>query len=98
MGSMRILTVSQLVGISSDWIRKAERAGLLPPAQRDRAGHRRYREEDIERIRAVLFSPRRRPMGAARKKELRLPNVERTFLDVRDLDSLIDNAKIAGGA
>jgi DNA-binding transcriptional MerR regulator len=52
---MRILSVAQVLGVSPDWIRKQERAGTIPPARRDRNGHRRYTEEDVKHIRQLLF-------------------------------------------
>lgn len=34
--------------VSVDTIRRWEREGRIPPAQRTRGGHRRYRRSDIE--------------------------------------------------
>lgn len=53
---MRIHDVATQLGVSTGWIRRQERAGIVPLAPRDRNGHRRYGAEDVERIRALLFS------------------------------------------
>lgn len=39
------------LGITAGWLRKGEKAGVLPRAKRDRNGHRYYTPEDIERLR-----------------------------------------------
>jgi DNA-binding transcriptional MerR regulator len=39
------------LGLSAEWLRKGEKRGVLPPARRDRNGHRYYTAEDIERLR-----------------------------------------------
>ncbi len=41
------------------WLRGLERAGVIPPAQRDFSGYRVYCEADIARIREVLESRQR---------------------------------------
>jgi MerR HTH family regulatory protein len=43
----RISEAAREIGISAEWLRM----GFLPPALRDRNGHRYYIEEDIERMR-----------------------------------------------
>lgn len=55
---MRIIDVAQQLGISADWLRRLERKGRIPPAKRDINGHRRYTEEDVKRLRAVIFHDR----------------------------------------
>ncbi len=59
---MRIGELAKHVGISADWLRRQERTGNIPAAPRDRNGHRRYDEDDVDRIRRVVFdsSNRRR--------------------------------------
>ena len=54
---MRIGELAKRLGISRDTIRRLERRGLLAP-KRDWAGHRRFTEADLERIRNVLFRER----------------------------------------
>lgn len=51
---MRIKDVAALVGISSDTIRRWERAGLSPQPNRDVKGWRLYEEHDVVRLRGVL--------------------------------------------
>ena len=43
------------LGLSAEWLRQGERRGALPPARRDRRGHRFYTLEDIERLRKRRF-------------------------------------------
>jgi len=52
---VRVVDVARKLGISADWLRRLERAGRIPSAPRDFHGHRRYAQEDLERIRAILF-------------------------------------------
>ena len=52
---MRIAAVAQELGVSSDWLRRLERAGEIPKAQRDVNGHRRYATDDVVRLRELLF-------------------------------------------
>ena len=47
----RIPEAARELGISIEWLRKGEARGFLPPALRDRNGHRCYAEEDMERMR-----------------------------------------------
>ena len=54
----RIYSVSEAarnLGLSVDWLRRAERRGSLPPARRDGNGHRYYTPEDLERLRNRRF-------------------------------------------
>lgn len=55
--AMRIGGVSSEMKVSRDWLRRLERKGVVTPL-RDRVGHRRYSEADIQRIRAALFPPK----------------------------------------
>lgn len=50
---MRIQTITQQTGISSQTIRYYESIGLLPPPPRLPNGYRNYDEEDVERVRFV---------------------------------------------
>ena len=71
------LTVAQLarsVGIKPDTIRYYEKAGLLPPAQRTAADHRRYDDAAVDRLRFIQ---------GAQRLGLRLREI-RTLLEVRD--------------
>jgi len=52
---MRIGNVAMQLGIGADWIRRLERKGRISKAQRDCNGHRRYRPEDVEILRATIF-------------------------------------------
>jgi DNA-binding transcriptional MerR regulator len=45
-----ISDAAQQSGISAHTLRYWERAGLLQPVSRNGSGHRRYAEEDLERI------------------------------------------------
>ncbi len=60
---MRVVDVARELGFSGDWIRRAEKQGLIPPAQRDLNGHRRYSSEDVKRLRELLFRPARQDEG-----------------------------------
>jgi DNA-binding transcriptional MerR regulator len=42
---------ARALGLSAEWLRVGEKRGSLPPARRDRNGHRYYTLEDIERLR-----------------------------------------------
>lgn len=54
---MRIRAIASELGVSPDWIRRAERAGRIPPIPRDVNGHRRFSRADVERLRVALFPP-----------------------------------------
>jgi DNA-binding transcriptional MerR regulator len=52
MGAMLTITdAAQASGVSAHTLRYYERASLLDPIDRNGSGHRRYRDEDLERIR-----------------------------------------------
>jgi DNA-binding transcriptional MerR regulator len=53
---MRVIDVAKKLEISRDWLRQSEKAGLIPPALRDRNGYRRYTPELVAEIREILFS------------------------------------------
>ena len=55
---MRVIDVARTFRVSADWLRQLERTGKIPPPSRDLNGYRRYSEEDLARIREVLFKPR----------------------------------------
>lgn len=46
-----IAAAAKTSGLSAHALRYYERAGLLDPIDRDESGHRRYRDEDLDRIR-----------------------------------------------
>ena len=57
----RIYNVSEAareLGLSAGWLREGEKRGALPPARRDRHGHRYYTLQDIERLRNRRLSGR----------------------------------------
>ena len=59
---MRTAEVARQLGVSPSWLRKLERAGRVPAAPRDSlSGQRRYTQEDLERLRAVLYPPEPAP-------------------------------------
>ena len=49
-------------GRTGDWLRKLERAGIIPEAPRDFSGYRVYTPEYVEHIRQIILN-RRRPEG-----------------------------------
>jgi DNA-binding transcriptional MerR regulator len=49
--TLTITDAARVSGLSPHALRYYERAGLLQPIDRNGSGHRRYREEDLERIR-----------------------------------------------
>ena len=51
---MRIGEIAKSMGVSQATIRRLERRGVIA-AQRDWAGHRRYTEDDVAKIRVFLF-------------------------------------------
>jgi len=62
---MRIGKVAARLAVSPDWLRRLERSGRIPAPPRDLVGHRRYRPEDIEAIRQILFPREERPARTA---------------------------------
>jgi DNA-binding transcriptional MerR regulator len=46
----RISEAARELGLSTEWLRQGEKRGSLPPARRDRNGHRYYTPEDIQRL------------------------------------------------
>jgi excisionase family DNA binding protein len=52
---MRIGEVAKMLGFCPDTIRSLEKSGKLT-FRRDRNGDRRFTEEDVERIRQVMFT------------------------------------------
>jgi DNA-binding transcriptional MerR regulator len=48
--TLTISDAAQKSGISAHTLRYWERAGLIQPVTRNGSGHRRYAEEDLERI------------------------------------------------
>jgi DNA-binding transcriptional MerR regulator len=49
--TLTIADAARASGLSAHALRYYEKAGLLEPVDRDASGHRRYREEDLDRIR-----------------------------------------------
>ena len=54
---MRIGEASRQVDRSDKWLRTAEAAGTIAKAKRDMNNCRHYTEEDIEKIRNIIFPP-----------------------------------------
>ncbi len=73
---MRVAHLCRRLEISPDWLKRLERAGVVPPARRDLNGHRRYDEEDLERLRELLLQ---RKQGGRRQN----PTEEATPTPVR---------------
>ncbi len=55
---MRISSFARKVGFSADSLRQMERHGRIPAARRDHNGHRRFTEDDVARLRAMLLRQR----------------------------------------
>ncbi len=51
---MRISSFAEKVGVHPSTIRRYEKAGLFH-ARRDRQGHRRFGDEDVERFRRIFL-------------------------------------------
>ncbi len=51
---MRVIDVARKLNISTTWIRKLEKDRVLSTVTRDINGHRRYSDEDVQRIKAIL--------------------------------------------
>jgi excisionase family DNA binding protein len=64
---MRIQEAARRLGISADWLKELERRGVVIPVPRDLHGHRRFSEEDVERLRQRLF-PSQETTGAGEAK------------------------------
>jgi DNA-binding transcriptional MerR regulator len=47
-----ISEAGRMLSLSAEWLRQGEKRGSLPPARRDRNGHRYYTREDLERLRS----------------------------------------------
>ncbi|MFI5339846.1 MAG: MerR family transcriptional regulator [Candidatus Methylomirabilales bacterium] len=57
---LRPIDVARQLGRSASWLKALERAGIIPPAQRDElSGARFYVAEDVERIRQALLARKR---------------------------------------
>ncbi len=62
METKRVYGISEAareLGLSADWLRQGEKRGALPPARRDRNGHRIYTPEDLECLRNRRLLERR---------------------------------------
>jgi DNA-binding transcriptional MerR regulator len=51
---MRVSQAARALGISADTLKRYERLGRIRPA-RDRFGHRRYTDDDLDTVRRYLF-------------------------------------------
>ena len=65
---MELSTVSQVareLGISVDWLRKAEKQGRIPQAKRKLCGWRAYTPDDVDNLkRILLYEPTEKQYGA----------------------------------
>jgi DNA-binding transcriptional MerR regulator len=61
---MRVQGMARQLGISGEWLKHLERIGVFPPAARDVNGHRRYVEEDVDRLRWLLICAQNRTAKA----------------------------------
>jgi len=61
---MRIAEVARRLKVSRDWIRRLDRDGVIAKPTRDINGHRRYSDEDLTRLRSLLFPSEDREGGA----------------------------------
>lgn len=57
-GPMSVAQLAARVGVRPDTIRYYERAGLLPPAMRTAADHRRYGEDSVDRLHFIQGAQR----------------------------------------
>lgn len=73
-GPMSVAQLAARVGVGPDTIRYYERTGLLPPAARTAADHRRYDEDSIDRLHFIQ---------GAQRLGLRLRDIA-ALLSVRD--------------
>ena len=56
---MELFTVSQVarqLGMSVDWLRKAEKQGRIPQAKRQLCGWHAYTPEDVANLKRILLS------------------------------------------
>lgn len=67
---MRVAHLCGRLGISTDWLKELERTGFVPRAARDMNGHRRYEEEDLERLKKLLLQRKQGSVGKTRPKKL----------------------------
>ena len=54
VGMIRIGTVAKLLAVDATTLRRYEKAGKIPQAQRTALGFRVYTEEEIEKIRKAI--------------------------------------------
>ncbi len=52
---MRVKDAAEQLEVSIDLLKQLGKRGLIPAPLRDHAGHRRYRPEDVEVIRRVIY-------------------------------------------
>lgn len=66
---MKIGQLARAVGCNAQSIRHYESLGLLPPSRRTPTGHRRYGEEDLDRLLRVRRA-RRQGLSLAQIRDL----------------------------
>lgn len=52
---MRVGKVASVLGVSPDFVRDLERRGAIAPFPRDINGHRRLTEDDVARLRELIY-------------------------------------------
>jgi hypothetical protein len=50
-----VADAAAVLGASGAWIKLQERQGKIPAIRRDRNGHRRFEENDLLRLRRLLY-------------------------------------------
>jgi DNA-binding transcriptional MerR regulator len=53
---LKVSQVARELGVSVDWLRRAEKQGRIPPAKRQLSGWRVYTSEDVVVLRDLLLS------------------------------------------
>jgi DNA-binding transcriptional MerR regulator len=66
---MRIGDVASELEISTDWLRRLEKKGIIPPPPRDRNNYRRYTPELVFKIRSILFRKPTDPQNYGKENE-----------------------------
>lgn len=84
--SMQLKLIGQVareLGVSTDWLRRAERDGRLPRARRHMSGWRVYSAKDVAVIRALLVPASQSEISRAETNKARTQLVEflADFLD-----------------
>ncbi len=86
---VKIGTLAQLAGVSTDTLRFYEKNGLLAPCSRNAAGYRLYSAREVQRIRFILSA---KSVGFTLKEihELLALEVRREQASCEDVKQLVD--------